>query len=166
MLSLKAKNYALLRSNGDLIMRGSALRSARDEPFGRALMRDIVSALMRSAPEAIEVIVTDAVGRVQRGALAVDEFARRESVTSKTFNTPANKRLAQALAERGVAIGDKVRVYQRSDGELALAEEYAADEDREYLIRRIADFVARFGELVPATAQRAASRDRDQLSLL
>jgi DNA polymerase elongation subunit (family B) len=166
MLSLKAKNYALRRADGDLIMRGSALRSARDEPFGRALMRDIVSALMNGRADSIDGIISQAVIKVQRGALSVDDFARRESVTSKTFTTPANKRLAQALAERGVAIGDKVRVYQRSDSELALAEEYAEDEDREYLIRRIADFVARFGDLVPPEAQRAASRDRDQLSLL
>lgn len=166
MLSLKAKNYALLRGNGDLIMRGSALRSARDELFGRALMRDIVAALMNGRDESIEGIVVAAVSRIVQGTLPIDEFARRETVTSKTFNTPANRKLAQALAERGVAIGDKVRVYQRSDAELALAEEYAGDEDREYLIRRVADFVARFGELVPVAAQRAASRDRDQLTLL
>jgi DNA polymerase I len=166
MLSLKAKNYALRRVGGDLIMRGSALRSARDEPFGRALMRDIVTALMDGRDDRIEGIVNDAVTRVQQGSLSIDEFARRESVTSKTFNTPSNRRLAQALSERGVAIGDKVRIYQRSDGELALAEEYGGDEDREYLLRRIGDFVARFGELVPPAAQRAASHNRDQLTLL
>jgi len=166
MLSLKAKNYALRRADGDLIMRGSALRSARDEPFGRALMRDIVSALMDGRDEAIEPIVVGAVAKVQAGALSVDDFSRRESITSKTFSTPSNRRLAQALVARGVSVGDKVRVYQRSDGELALAEEYGGDEDREYLIRRISDFVARFGELAPPDVQRAASRDRDQLSLL
>jgi hypothetical protein len=129
-------------------------------------MRDIVSALMDGRDETIAKLVTDIVAKVQGGALTVDDFARRESITSKTFSTPSNRRLAQALSARGVAIGDKVRVYQRSDGELALAEEYAGDEDREYLIRRISDFVARFGELVPPEVQRAASRDRDQLSLL
>ena len=166
MLSLKTKNYALMREDGDLIMRGSALRSSRDEPFGRALMREIVLALLAGRGDTVEALVDATVVKVQRGLFTVDEFARRESVTSKTFNTPSNRRLAQALAARGVAVGDKVRVYQRSDGELAMAEEYAGDEDREYLARRIGDFVARFGDLVPPEAQRAASRDRDQLSLL
>jgi len=166
MLSLKAKNYALERADGSLIMRGSALRSARDEPFGRALMREIVSALFDGRPDSIERIVESTIAAVRGGSMGVDEFARRESVTSKTFNTPSNRRLAQALARRGVAIGDKVRVYQRSDGELALAEEYADDEDREYLLRRIEDFVARFGDVVPPESRRAAGRDRDQLSLL
>lgn len=166
MLSLKAKNYALARKDGTLVMRGSALRSARDEPFGRALMREIVSALFAGQPETIERIVESTIAAVKGGSMGVDEFARRESVTSKTFNAPANRRLAQALARRGVAIGDKVRIYQRSDGELTLAEEYADDEDREYLLRRIEDFVARFGEIIPIEARRAASKDPDQLTLL
>ena len=166
MLSLKAKNYALLRRDGDLIVRGSALRSARDEPFGRALMREIVAVLLAGRTEAVEPLVAAAVARVSSGTMTVEEFARRESVTSKTFTTPSTRRLAQALQDRGVAVGDRVRIYQRSDGELALAEDYAGDEDREYLIRRIGDFVARFGDLVPAEARALAGPDRDQLSLL
>lgn len=166
MLSLKAKNYALRRRSGEMIMRGSSLRSSRDEPFGRTLMRDISMALMDGRDAEIDTIVRAAVDRIAGGTLPVEEFARRETVTSKTFSAPGNRRIAQALAERGFAIGDKARIYQRSDGELALAEEYAGDEDREYLIRRVADFVARFGELVPQVARAAASRDRDQLSLL
>lgn len=166
MLSLKAKNYALRRSGGETIMRGSALRSARDEPFGRALLRDIAEALTEGRAEDVERVVRSAVDRVRAGTLSPEEFSRRESVTSKTFSAPSNKRLAQALAQRGIAIGDKVWIYQRTDGDLALAEDYAGDEDREYLLRRIGDFVARFGELAPHAAQQAASRDRDQLSLL
>lgn len=166
MLSLKAKTYALSRPDGSIILRGSALRSSRDEPFGRALMRDIISALFDDRPEEIHGFVEAAVARVRAGEMRVEDFARRETVTSKTFKAPNNRRVAQALAERGVAIGDRVRVYQRSDGELTLAEDYAGDEDREYLLKRIGDFVARFGDLIPADAQRAASPDRDQLSLL
>jgi DNA polymerase, archaea type len=166
MLSLKAKTYALRRTSGELIMRGSALRSSRDEPFGRLLMREIAVALMDGNVAAIEPLIKAAVERALQGTMHVEEFARRESVTSKTFTAGSNKRLAAALSERGVAVGDKVRIYQRSDGELALAEEYARDEDREYLVRRIADFADRFGDLVPAAAKFAASPQRDQLSLL
>jgi len=166
MLSLKAKNYALKRPNGDLIMRGSALRSGRDEPFGRALVHDIAGALIERRVGDIEGVVRAAVERVRAGKISVEEFSRRETVTAKTFSAAANRRLAQALNERGVAIGDKVRVYQRSNGELALSEDYANDEDRDYLTRRIADFVARFGDLAPPAARMAAGRSPDQLSLL
>ena len=107
----------------------------------------------------------DAVDKVRQGRLKAEEFSRRESITPKTFNASANKRLANAIAERGLAVGDKVRVYQRIGGELAMSEEYAGDEDREYLVRRIADFVARFGALAPADA-RAAAGEPEQLSML
>jgi hypothetical protein len=49
---------------------------------------------------------------------------------------------------------------------LALLDEYAGDDDRDYLVRRVADFVARFGDLVPPDARIAAGEDRDQLSFL
>jgi DNA polymerase, archaea type len=165
MLSLMPKNYALKRASGDLILRGSALRSARDEPFGRALVIGIAQALLDHREGDIAGLVRDAVERVRQGRLKVEEFSRRESITPKTFNAPANKRLANAIAERGLAVGDKVRVYQRIGGELTLSEEYAGDEDREYLVRRIADFIARFGALVPADA-RAAAGEPEQLSML
>ena len=166
MLSIKAKNYVLQRDNGELVMRGSSLRSNRDEPFGRALLRDIALALLQGRAGDIEALVYAAVERINQGRLPLQEFVRRESVTQKTFNAGANKRLAQALAERGVTVGDKVNVYQRVGGELSLIEFYAGDEDRGYLLRRVADFVARFGDLVPHEARHAAGEDRDQLSLL
>jgi DNA polymerase, archaea type len=166
MLSLKAKNYVLKRGSGDLIMRGSAVRSNRDEPFGRTLVHAIAALLIEGRDGEIAELVRETVDKIQDRKLTPDEFSRRESITSKTFNSPGNRRLATVLAERGLTVGDKVRVYQRTGGELALLEDYAADEDRDYLLRRVADFVARFGDLVPADARLAAGEDRDQLSFL
>lgn len=165
MLSLMPKNYALKRETGDLILRGSALRSSRDEPFGRTLVSGIALALLEDRAADIVALVENAVERVRLGRLKVEEFSRRESITPKTYNSPANKRLARAIAERGLGVGDKVRVYQRIGGELTLSEEYANDEDRDYLLRRVADFVARFGVLVPPDA-RAAAGQPEQLSML
>jgi hypothetical protein len=125
----------------------------------------IALALLERRESEIVDIVHHAVERVRDGLLSVEEFSRRESITPKTFNAPANKRLANAIAERGLGVGDKVRIYQRIGGELTLSEEYAGDEDREYLVRRVADFVARFGALVPPDA-RAAAGEPEQLSML
>jgi hypothetical protein len=46
-----------------------------------------------------------------------------------------------------------VQVYQRRDGSLALTEEYAGDEDRDYLLRRLHDMARRFEGLVPGGAK-------------
>jgi DNA polymerase I len=166
MLSVKAKNYVLRRASGELVFRGSALRSSRDEPFGRALVAAIAKLLIEGRQNEIAELVRATVDKILERKLAPEEFARRETITSKTFNSPANRRLASALAELGLTVGDRVRVYQRIGGELALLDEYANDEDRDYLVRRVADFVARFGDLVPAEAHAAAGEDRDQLSFL
>ncbi len=166
MLSLKAKNYVLKRASGELVMRGSALRSGRDEPFGRALVKAIAALLIEDRSPEIAQLVRQTIDKIQEHGFSPEEVARRESITAKTFNSSANRRLAAALAERGLTVGDKVRVYQRTGGELALLDEYAGDEDREYLVRRVADFVARFGDLVPLDARIAAGEDRDQLSFL
>ena len=166
MLSLKAKTYALERAGGDIILRGSALKSNRDEPFGGALLRAIASALIQGRQIEVAPLVREAVERVRTGGFEPLEFARRESVTQKTFSAPGNRRLAQALLDKGVVVGDKVNVYRREGGELALLDEYAGDEDRGHLLKRIADFVGRFGDLVPDEAKRAAVEDPDQLTLL
>ncbi len=166
MLSLKAKNYVLKRASGELVMRGSALRSSRDELFGRTLVHNIAASLIEGRAGEIAELIRETVDKIQERKLTVDEFSRRESITSKTFHSPANRRLANALSERGLTVGDKVRVYQRVGGELALIDDYSQDEDRDYLLRRVADFVARFGDLVPAEARTAAGEDRDQLSFL
>jgi len=166
MLSLKAKNYVLRRATGELVLRGSALRSGRDEPFGRALVKAIAALLIEGKDGEIAPLVRQTIDKIYERGFAPEEIARRESITAKTFNSPANRRLATALAERGLTVGDKVRVYQRVGGELGLLDEYAGDEDRDYLVRRVADFVARFGDLVPPDARIAAGEDRDQLSFL
>ncbi len=166
MLSLKAKTYALERAGGEIVLRGSALKSNRDEPFGGTLLRSIASALIQGRPADVTPLVREAVERVRSGGFEPLAFARRESVTQKTFTAPGNRRLAQALLDKGVVVGDKVNVYRREGGELALLDEYAGDEDRGHLLKRVADFVGRFGDLVPDEARRAAVEDPDQLTLL
>ncbi|HKW45642.1 MAG TPA: 3'-5' exonuclease [Candidatus Eremiobacteraceae bacterium] len=166
MLSVKAKNYALRRSDGEVVLRGSALKSNREEPFGSALLRAIATALIDGRPADVAAIVRGFVERIRDGRLNPSDFARRESVTQKTFNTSGNRRLAQALFDKGVVVGDKVNIYRRQGGELALLEEYAGDEDRGHYLKRIADFVARFGDLISAEARRVAVEDPDQLTLL
>lgn len=166
MLSIKAKNYVLKRASGELVLRGSALRSGRDEPFGRALIASIANLLIEGRAGEIEQLIRDTIDNIFERKLSPEEFSRRESITSKTFHSPSNKRLANALTERGLSVGDKVRVYQRIGGELALLDEYSNDEDRDYLAGRVADFVARFGDLIPVEARMAAGEDRDQLSFL
>jgi hypothetical protein len=88
--------------------------------------------------------------RVLRGDLTVDELARTETITDQTFTSGSTRRLADAV--RGERVGERIRIYQRSDGRLSRAEEYADDEDRDYLLRRLHDMAERFRPIYPSDA--------------
>lgn len=147
MVSLKQKTYFLLTYDGKLIAKGSSLRSRRDERYLRDFVQRAAVTLIEQSLEAVSEQYLDLARQVQRGELPVEEYARNESITNKTFHSPGLKRLAAAA--RGMAVGQKVAVYQRNDGSLALTAEYASDEDRDYLLRRLHDMARRFEAVCP-----------------
>src|SRR5207237_9729936 len=53
MLSYKAKNYALLTKDGDVIIRGGALKSRGLEKFQRVFLEEMIKMIMQGKPEAI-----------------------------------------------------------------------------------------------------------------
>ncbi|MHB0912377.1 MAG: DNA polymerase domain-containing protein, partial [Armatimonadota bacterium] len=144
MLSLKIKNYVLAGYNGERVFRGSSLRSRADEPFGREFISQAVELLLSGDAEGAGRLYAELTERIRGGLLPVAEFARRERVTAKTFKSAQKRRLA-AVAE-GTAVGDYVLIYERSNGELGLAESYAGDEDREYLLEKLYKFACRLRE--------------------
>jgi DNA polymerase, archaea type len=145
MVALKQKTYFLLTYDGKLIAKGSSLRSRRDERYLREFGQEAAVLLVEQGIETVSQRYLALARRVQKGELPVEQFARRESITSKTFHSPGLKRLAAAA--QGVAVGQKVEVYQRADGSLALTSEYNRDEDRDYLLRRLHDMARRLEPL-------------------
>jgi DNA polymerase, archaea type len=53
MLSYKAKNYALLTKDGDVIIKGGALKSRGLEKFQRVFLEEMIKMIMQGKPEAI-----------------------------------------------------------------------------------------------------------------
>ncbi|MER3448786.1 MAG: DNA polymerase [Chloroflexota bacterium] len=151
MLALKAKNYILLTEDGSLVVKGSGLRSRRDERFLRQFAEEVARALFSGGPEAAAERYRFWLEQVESGTLTPEDFARLESVTPKTFTSPNLRRLAQAAA--GKHPGERVMVYQRADGSLAPIEAYAGDEDRAYLKRRLYDMALRFRPLFKDPAE-------------
>ena len=146
MLSLKLKNYALLDYEGRVILKGSSLRSRREEPVLRRFVRDAVPRFLdASGHGALRDYYLDLGQAILDGDVPVADFARTETITDQTFRSDSNKRLADALGKE--RIGERVLVYQRADGALARAADYADDEDRGYLLRRLHDMAERFRPL-------------------
>ena len=53
MFSYKAKNYALLTKEGEVIIKGGALKSRGLEKFQRVFLEEMIKLLMEGKPEAI-----------------------------------------------------------------------------------------------------------------
>jgi DNA polymerase I len=152
MLSLKLKNYALLDYEGRVTLKGSSLRSRREEPVLRRFVRDVVPRFLDATGHgALRDYYLDLGQAILDGELPVEDFARSETITDQTFRSESNKRLADALGKE--RIGERVQVYQRADGALARAADYAHDEDRGYLLRRLRDMAERFRPLFATDAE-------------
>ncbi|HMM42459.1 MAG TPA: DNA polymerase domain-containing protein [Thermomicrobiales bacterium] len=146
MLSLRLKNYALLGYDNMVTLKGSGLRSRREEGFLRQFLHDEVARHL--APEQFgdpREEYLDLAQRILDGTLTVEEVARVETVTDQTFVSPATRRLAEAV--RGERVGERVAVYERADGSLAKAAAFANDANPTYLLRRLRDIAERFRPL-------------------
>lgn len=146
MLSLKLKNYVLLEYDGRLVLKGSSLRSRREEPFLRSFLqtasREFLSPDEDSGTRDLYLSLAE---RILAGTIEPVEIARTETISETTFRSESTRRLAEALGSE--RIGERVAIYQRQNGELARIGAYAGDEDRQYLLRRLRDIAERFRPL-------------------
>ena len=53
MFCYKAKNYALLTKDGDVIIKGGALKSRGLEKFQRVFLEEMIKLIMQGKPEAV-----------------------------------------------------------------------------------------------------------------
>lgn len=150
MISLKTKNYILMKYDGTLTMHGSSMRSRREEPYLRRFIHEAAELLIKDSREALRDLYFATARRIQAHALPPRDFSRWETITPKTFHSESNKRLA-AVAQ-GQRIGERVIVYQRADGTLGKVEDWQHDEDVTYLLRRLREVAARFADLYEDTA--------------
>jgi DNA polymerase elongation subunit (family B) len=146
MVSLKIKNYVLVGYGGQKIYKGASLRSRADERFGREFIARALDVLVEARREELRELYAALAAQIREGRLPLEQFVRRERVTGKTFESEA-KRRSRAVA-RGRTVGDLMLVYQKSDGTLGLAEEYAQDEDRFYLLEKLHKFASRLQEVI------------------
>src|SRR5262252_1396737 len=59
MFSYKAKNYALLTQDGDVVIKGGALKSRGLEKFQRVFLEEMIKLIMEGKPEAITALRND-----------------------------------------------------------------------------------------------------------
>jgi DNA polymerase elongation subunit (family B) len=175
MFSYKRKNYALLRYDGGIVVKGSSLVSRSMERFGRTFVRGVIEALLRDDVAAAHDLYVAAHRAIAGRTLAVAEFARRETlrepietylrdVEAGTRNRSAAYEIARTAA-RHLRPGDTVAYYitgnepnPRTFEQCRPVEEWNPnfpDANVPYYLRRLDEFAAKFADSFEPRAFRA-----------
>ena len=172
MISLKTKNYVLQTYDGKVLLKGASLRSRADEKFGREFLESAINLLLNGQQDKVPELYRDLYDRIGSHKIPVDQLARRERITSKTFTSGAKQRSRQIM--RNAVLGDSIFVYEKSDGTLGHRSDFVVgDENVGYYQEKLYKFACRlreaFGEefdrLFPSPRSIESSKQQTTLDL-
>jgi DNA polymerase, archaea type len=116
MFSYKMKNYALLDARGEVILKGSGLKSRGIEPFLRAWMEEMFALLLRGEARQIDALLARYMEELEQHQFDVKMFMKTESLQDSlaTYRDKVRdkKRNPAALYELAIQSG---RSYQPGD---------------------------------------------------
>ena len=174
MFSYKAKNYALLTCEGDVIIKGGALKSRGLEKFQRVFLEEMIKLLMQGKPEAISQLRDEFEGKIRGREWNIDMLMKTDTLQdslekyrAKIAGSARNRAAAYELAlasGRNYKPGDQISYYITGAGKKLAAYENAKlasnfdpqnrDENIDYYIAKLDDLMKKFTTLVPAPAQK------------
>ena len=161
MLSYKAKNYALLTQDGDVIIKGGALKSRGLEKFQRVFLEEMIKLIMQGKQESIADLRSEFEEKIRNREWNVDMLMKtdtlqdsldkyRAKIAASTRNRAAAYELA--LASGGnYRPGDQISYYIKDTAKKVPAYEaakLASDFDPENPDENVDYYVAKLDELV------------------
>ena len=182
MFSYKAKNYALLAEDGELTIKGGALKSRGLEKFQRVFLEEMIKFLMDEDFDAIARMHAEYERKIRNREWPVEFFMKTDTLQDslgqyqkKIEATSRNRAAAYELAVqsgRDYQPGDQVSYYITGAKKTVSAYEnsklstqwdpQARDENVEYYVSKLNDLVKKFAEFVKPPAQ----SDPDQFQLI
>ena len=173
MFSYKAKNYALLTKDGDVIIKGGALKSRGLEKFQRVFLEEMIKLIMKGKPEAIVDLRKEFEKKIRNREWKIDMLMKTDTLQdsldkyrAKIAGSARNRAAAYELAlasGRAYKPGDQVSYYIKSTPKKVPAYEAARlatdfdpqnrDENVDYYIAKLDDLVKKFGSIIPAPEQ-------------
>jgi DNA polymerase elongation subunit (family B) len=171
MFSYKAKNYALLTKDGDVIIKGGALKSRGLEKFQRVFLEEMIKLIMRGKPEAIVDLRNKFEKKIRNREWKIDMLMKTDTLQdslekyrAKIAGSARNRAAAYELAlasNRAYKPGDQVSYYIKSTPKKVAAYEAARlasdfdprnrDENIDYYVAKLDELVKKFSGLT-ATA--------------
>jgi DNA polymerase elongation subunit (family B) len=165
MFSYKAKNYALLTKEGDVIIKGGALKSRGLEKFQRIFLEEMIKLLMEGKPEAIPALRDQFEKRIRGGEMPIDMLMKTDTLQDSLDKYRAkigaggrNRAAAYELAiasGRNYKPGDQISYYVKATPKKVAAYEAARlasdfdpqnrDENVDYYVAKLDELVKKFG---------------------
>ncbi|HJY53436.1 MAG TPA: DNA polymerase domain-containing protein, partial [Candidatus Udaeobacter sp.] len=175
MLSYKAKNYALLTKDGDVIIKGGALKSRGLEKFQRVFLEEMIKMIMQGKPEAIADFRNEFERKIRNREWKIEMLMKTDTLQdsldkyrAKIAGSVRNRAAAYELAlARGgnYKPGDQISYYIKATPKKVPAYEAAKlasefdpqnrDENIDYYVAKLDDLVKKFSSLVISTGSTA-----------
>jgi DNA polymerase elongation subunit (family B) len=171
MFSYKAKNYALLTKDGDVIIKGGALKSRGLEKFQRVFLEEMIRLIMQGKPEAVGDLRNEFEQKIRNREWKIDMLMKtdtlqdsldkyRAKIAGSARNRAAAYELALASPEsvRGnYKPGAQISYYIKATPKKVAAYEAAKlanefdpqnrDENVNYYVAKLDDLVKKFSNL-------------------
>ncbi len=173
MFSYKAKNYALLTREGEVIMKGGALKSRGLEKFQRVFLEEMIRLLMEDKAAQIGPLRVEFERKIRGREWNIDMLMKtdtlqdsldkyRQKIAGSARNRAAAYELALASG-RAYRPGDQVSYYITGTTKKVAAYENARlatsfdpknrDENIEYYVAKLDELVKKFDVIVPKAEQ-------------
>src|SRR6184192_4012249 len=172
MFSYKAKNYALLTKDGDVIMKGGALKSRGLEKFQRVFLEDMIKLIMEGKPEAITNLRDEFERKIQNCEWKIDMLMKTDTLQdsldkyrAKIAGSARNRAAAYELAlasGRNYRPGDQISYYIKVTPKKVPAYEAAKlasefdpenrDENVDYYVAKLDELVKKFSGLTATSS--------------
>jgi DNA polymerase elongation subunit (family B) len=165
MFSYKAKNYALLTKDGEVIIKGGALKSRGLEKFQRMFLEEMIKLIMEGKPEAIAELRNEFEKKIRGGEWKIDMLMKTDTLQdsldkyrAKIAGSARNRAAAYELAlasGRNYKPGDQISYYIKATPKKVAAYEAAKlasdfdpenrDENVDYYVAKLDELVKKFG---------------------
>jgi DNA polymerase, archaea type len=173
MFSYKAKNYALLTKDGEVIIKGGALKSRGLEKFQRVFLEEMIKLIMQEKPEAIGKLRDDFEQKIRKQEWAVEMLMKTDTLQdslekyrAKIAGSARNRAAAYELAlasGRNYKPGDQISYYVKATPKKVAAYEAAKlasefdpqnrDENIDYYVAKLDDLMRKFSGLAATTSE-------------
>jgi DNA polymerase elongation subunit (family B) len=177
MFSYKAKNYALLTRDGDVIIKGGALKSRGLEKFQRVFLEEMIKLIMQGKPEAIPRLRNEFEQKIRNREWKIDMLMKTDTLQdsldkyrAKIAGSARNRAAAYELAlasGRNYKPGDQISYYIKATPKKVPAYEAAKlasefdpenrDENVDYYVAKLDDLMKKFGGLRAASTPKQES---------